>query len=51
MKKSIVLGHEAARTVTKVGASIKHLKPGDRIAIEPGISREMMNTARLVDTS
>lgn len=28
VKKPMVLGHEAAGTVTKVGASVKHLKPG-----------------------
>ncbi|EDM10790.1 rCG53145 [Rattus norvegicus] len=33
----MVLEHEAAGTVTKVGAPVKHLKPGDRVAIEPGI--------------
>lgn len=41
VKKPMVLGHEAAGTVTKVGASVKHLKPGDRVAIEPGVPREV----------
>ena len=31
-----VLGHEAAGTVVKIGASVKHLKIGDRVALEPG---------------
>ncbi|ERE84200.1 sorbitol dehydrogenase [Cricetulus griseus] len=39
VKKPMVLGHEAAGTVIKVG-EMKHLKPGDRVAIEPGVSRE-----------
>lgn len=40
VKKPMVLGHEAAGTVVKVGSSVTHLKPGDRVAIEPGAVRE-----------
>lgn len=40
VKKPMVLGHEASGTVVKVGASVTHLKPGDRVAIEPGVPRE-----------
>lgn len=32
----MVLGHESAGTVVEVGASVKNLKPGDRVALEPG---------------
>lgn len=31
-----VLGHEAGGTVVEVGAAVKHLKVGDRVALEPG---------------
>lgn len=31
-----VLGHEAGGTVVEVGADVKHLKVGDRVALEPG---------------
>lgn len=31
-----VLGHEAGGTVIEVGAEVKHLKVGDRVAMEPG---------------
>lgn len=41
VKKPVVLGYEAAGTVTKVGPMVKHLKPGDRVAIEPGVPREI----------
>ncbi|MEE6509438.1 hypothetical protein FKM82_026032 [Ascaphus truei] len=40
VKKPMVLGHEASGTVIKAGASVTHLKPGDRVAIEPGVPRE-----------
>ncbi|KYO21448.1 sorbitol dehydrogenase [Alligator mississippiensis] len=41
VKKPMVLGHEASGTVLKVGSSVTHLKPGDRVAIEPGAPREV----------
>ena len=31
-----VLGHEPGGTVVEVGADVKHLKVGDRVALEPG---------------
>ncbi|XP_021263301.1 sorbitol dehydrogenase [Numida meleagris] len=40
VKDPMVLGHEASGTVIKVGAGVTHLKPGDRVAIEPGVPRE-----------
>jgi D-xylulose reductase len=33
----MVLGHESAGIVTQVGSSVSSLKPGDRVAMEPGI--------------
>ncbi|XP_064932409.1 sorbitol dehydrogenase isoform X1 [Columba livia] len=41
VKNPMVLGHEASGTVIKVGSGVTHLKPGDRVAIEPGVPREM----------
>ncbi|XP_050822791.1 sorbitol dehydrogenase isoform X2 [Gopherus flavomarginatus] len=41
VKKPMVLGHEASGTVIKVGSSVTHLKPGDRVAIEPGAPRDI----------
>ncbi|KAF6133059.1 hypothetical protein HJG60_017905 [Phyllostomus discolor] len=40
VKKPMVLGHEASGTVVKVGSLVTHLRPGDRVAIEPGAPRE-----------
>ena len=31
-----VLGHESGGTVVEVGKNVKHLVPGDRVALEPG---------------
>ncbi|XP_060559810.1 sorbitol dehydrogenase-like [Ruditapes philippinarum] len=33
----MVMGHEAAGTVVKVGPGVQSLKVGDRVAIEPGV--------------
>merc|ERR1712037_100378 len=37
VKAPMVLGHEAAGVVTKLGSSVSNLKVGDRVAIEPGV--------------
>lgn len=34
--RDFILGHECAGTVTDVGANVKNLKRGDRVALEPG---------------
>uniref|UniRef100_A0A667X689 Sorbitol dehydrogenase n=1 Tax=Myripristis murdjan TaxID=586833 RepID=A0A667X689_9TELE len=39
--KPMVLGHEASGRVVKVGSAVEHLKVGDRVAVEPGVPREM----------
>ncbi|KAB2596616.1 sorbitol dehydrogenase-like [Pyrus ussuriensis x Pyrus communis] len=38
VKEPMVIGHECAGIVEKVGSEVKHLVPGDRVAVEPGIS-------------
>lgn len=32
-----ILGHECAGTIVSVGADVKHLQVGDRVALEPGV--------------
>jgi Threonine dehydrogenase and related Zn-dependent dehydrogenases len=36
--KPIILGHEAAGEVVAVGGEVRHLKPGQRVTIEPGVT-------------
>ncbi|XP_068634273.1 sorbitol dehydrogenase-like isoform X2 [Aristolochia californica] len=38
IKEPMVIGHECAGIIEVVGSEVKHLIPGDRVAIEPGIS-------------
>ncbi|CAG9769218.1 unnamed protein product [Ceutorhynchus assimilis] len=37
VKDPMVIGHEASGTVVKCGKNVKSLKPGDKVAIEPGV--------------
>jgi D-xylulose reductase len=36
VKDPMTLGHESAGTIVSVGTAVKSVKPGDRVAIEPG---------------
>lgn len=37
VREPMILGHEVAGIVAEVGANVKHLRPGDRVALEPGV--------------
>ncbi|KAK2769785.1 d-xylulose reductase a [Colletotrichum kahawae] len=37
VKSPMVLGHESSGVVVEVGEHVTHLKPGDRVAMEPGV--------------
>ncbi|XP_071449705.1 sorbitol dehydrogenase-like [Hetaerina americana] len=37
VKEPMIMGHEASGVVAKIGKDVKNLKPGDRVAIEPGV--------------
>ncbi|GLK65600.1 MULTISPECIES: NAD(P)-dependent alcohol dehydrogenase [Paracoccus] len=43
----MVLGHEASGTVIGVGAEVTHLKPGDRVCMEPGIPDPTSRASKL----
>lgn len=43
----MVLGHEAAGTVVETGPGVRHLKPGDRVCMEPGIPDAGSRASRL----
>src|SRR5882757_10827071 len=45
----MVLGHESSGVVAQVGHLVKDLKPGDRIAIEPGVPCRRCNYCRKGD--
>ena len=35
VRQPLILGHEAAGEIVEVGTAVTHLKPGDRVAVEP----------------
>ncbi|XP_068622760.1 sorbitol dehydrogenase-like [Battus philenor] len=37
LKEPMIMGHEASGVVAKVGANVKKLAVGDRVAVEPGV--------------
>ena len=43
----MILGHEAAGTVLEVGPGVTDFKPGDRVALEPGIPDMTSRASRL----
>ncbi|MGE7370348.1 NAD(P)-dependent alcohol dehydrogenase [Neorhizobium sp. NPDC001467] len=47
VNEPMVLGHEAAGTIIEVGSSVTHLKPGDRVCMEPGIPDPRSRASRL----
>ena len=38
LKEPMVLGHEVAGTVTAVGETVKRVRPGDRVAVNPSLA-------------
>jgi len=43
VKAPMILGHEAAGVVVKLGAKVKNLQVGDKVAIEPGVPCRQCN--------
>ncbi|KAF5344146.1 hypothetical protein D9758_008852 [Tetrapyrgos nigripes] len=46
VKDPMVLGHESAGVVCKVGAKVSHVKVGDRVAVEPGSTCRMCDACK-----
>eukprot|EP01117_Protostelium_nocturnum_P007526 TRINITY_DN2697_c0_g1_i1.p1 TRINITY_DN2697_c0_g1~~TRINITY_DN2697_c0_g1_i1.p1 ORF type:complete len:349 (-),score=63.15 TRINITY_DN2697_c0_g1_i1:124-1170(-) len=42
----MVVGHESAGLVVEVGSEVTHLKPGDRVTLEPGVPCSRCNYCR-----
>jgi len=42
----MVLGHESSGQVVAVGEKVTHLKPGDRVTMEPGVPCRMCNNCK-----
>lgn len=47
VRDPMVLGHEAAGTVTEIGAEVKTLKVGDRVCMEPGVPNMASRASKL----
>ncbi len=47
VKDPMVLGHEASGIITKIGANVTHLKPGDRVCMDPGIPEPYSRASKL----
>jgi len=43
----MVLGHESSGQVVAVGDKVTHLKPGDRITMEPGVPCRLCNSCKI----
>ena len=47
VNEPMVLGHEASGTVIETGPEVTHLRPGDRVCMEPGIPDPTSRAAKL----
>ncbi|KAF8621685.1 hypothetical protein AX15_007698 [Amanita polypyramis BW_CC] len=46
VEKPMVLGHESAGIISKIGSSVKHLRVGDRVAVEPGATCRVCDSCK-----
>eukprot|EP00929_Paragymnodinium_shiwhaense_P115213 TRINITY_DN83944_c0_g1_i1.p1 TRINITY_DN83944_c0_g1~~TRINITY_DN83944_c0_g1_i1.p1 ORF type:complete len:386 (-),score=48.12 TRINITY_DN83944_c0_g1_i1:128-1285(-) len=46
LNKPMVIGHESSGVVVRVGSDVQGLKPGDRVAMEPGVPCDKCNWCR-----
>ncbi|KAL2027627.1 hypothetical protein VTO58DRAFT_110315 [Aureobasidium pullulans] len=47
VRQPLILGHEAAGEIVEVGTAVTHLKPGDRVAVEPQLACSACDQCRL----
>ena len=47
VESPMILGHEAAGAVIETGTGVTHLKPGDRVCMEPGIPDPASRASKL----
>src|SRR5277367_4254957 len=47
VREPMVLGHEASGVVAAVGSDVSHLRPGDRVCMEPGIPDPRSHASRI----
>lgn len=47
VQSPMILGHEAAGTVIEVGDGVRHLVPGDRVCMEPGVPNPNSKATKL----
>jgi D-xylulose reductase len=47
VREPMILGHEAAGTITEVGSAVTELKVGDRVCMEPGIPDPASRASRI----
>lgn len=47
VREPMILGHEASGVVMEVGPAVRHLEPGDRVCMEPGIPDPDSRATRL----
>ena len=47
VREPMILGHEASGIVDEVGSEVTHLRPGDRVCMEPGIPDPNSRASRL----
>ncbi|MCW8309249.1 NAD(P)-dependent alcohol dehydrogenase [Acidiphilium sp. PA] len=47
VNEPMVLGHEAAGTITEIGAEVHNFAPGDRVCMEPGVPDGNSRAAKL----
>ncbi|WP_405403121.1 NAD(P)-dependent alcohol dehydrogenase [Paracoccus sp. Ld10] len=47
VEQPMVLGHEASGIVVEVGTQVTHLRPGDRVCMEPGIPDPTSRASKL----